>query len=270
MPIDRRVQAIPSSADRPVLRMPAHRIGCAGWSILSRHAALFGEGDSHLARYATRFNAVEINSSFYRPHAATTYARWAGSVPRSFRFSVKLPKAITHDARLRGAGDATSRFANEIAGLGQRLGGVLVQLPPSLAFDARTANAFFAMLRRRIVAPVACEPRHASWFEPRVDVIWMRYDIARVAADPARIPEAAQPGGEGRWAYWRWHGSPHMYYDSYDNERLRSLAAELRDAARPKRVPWCIFDNTTAGHAIANAARLQELLALPSSSTTAR
>ena len=49
--------------------MPAHRIGCAGWSILSRHAALFGEGDSHLARYATRFNAVEINSSFYRPHA---------------------------------------------------------------------------------------------------------------------------------------------------------------------------------------------------------
>ena len=188
MPIDRRVQAIPSSADKPGSRMPAHRIGCAGWSILSRHAALFGEGDSHLARYATRFNAVEINSSFYRPHAATTYARWAASVPRSFRFSVKLPKAVTHDARLRGAGDATSRFADEIAGLGQRLGGVLVQLPPSLAFDARMANAFFAMLRRRIVAPVACEPRHASWFEPRVDVIWMRYDIARVAADPARIP----------------------------------------------------------------------------------
>lgn len=163
-----------------------------------------------------------------------------------------------------------SRFADEIAGLGQRLGGVLVQLPPSLAFDARTANAFFAMLRRRTVAPVACEPRHASWFEPRVDAIWMRYDIARVAADPARIPEAAQPGGEGRWAYWRWHGSPRMYYDSYDDGRLSALAAALRDAARPKHVPWCIFDNTAAGHAIANAARLQELLALPSSSTTAR
>jgi len=247
--------------------MPAHRIGCAGWSILSRHAALFGEGDSHLARYATRFNAVEINSSFYRPHAATTYARWAASVPRSFRFSVKLPKAITHDARLRGAGDATSRFAHEIAGLGQRLGGVLVQLPPSLAFDARTANAFFAMLRRRIVAPVACEPRHASWFEPRIDVLWTRYDIARVAADPARIPEAVQPGGEGRWAYWRWHGAPRMYYDSYDEERLHALAAILRDAMRPKRVPWCIFDNTAAGHAIANAARLQALLALPETST---
>lgn len=266
--IDSRVQAIASTADKPGSGTPVHRIGCAGWSILSRHAALFEAGDSHLARYATRFNVVEINSSFYRPHSATTYARWAASVPRSFRFSVKLPKAITHDARLRGAGDATARFADEIAGLGQRLGGVLVQLPPSLAFDARTANAFFAMLRRRIVAPVACEPRHASWFEPRVDVLWTRYDIARVAADPARIPEASRPGGGGRWAYWRWHGSPRMYYDSYDDERLHVLASELRDAARSKRALWCIFDNTAGGHAIANAARLQALLA--SSSKTPR
>src|SRR5205085_4945044 len=78
---------------------PQFRVGCAGWSILSRHAGLFDAGASHLARYATRFDAVEVNSSFYRPHAQATYARWAASVPRRFRFSVKLPKAITHDAR---------------------------------------------------------------------------------------------------------------------------------------------------------------------------
>jgi uncharacterized protein YecE (DUF72 family) len=269
MPDLRQAIVIPSNTTQP-RKAPAYRIGCAGWSILSRHAALFDAGPSHLARYATRFNAVEINSSFYRPHAEATYARWAASVPRSFRFSVKLPKAITHDARLRGTGDATSRFADEIAGLGTRLGGVLVQLPPSLAYDARLANAFFAMLRRRIAAPVACEPRHPSWFEPRVDILWARYDIARVAADPARIPQAAQAGGTGRWGYWRWHGSPRMYYDSYDDERLRSLAADLRAGSRSSRMAWCIFDNTAGGHAIANAARLQELLAASADAPPAR
>ena len=68
-------------------------IGCAGWSIPGRHAALFGAGDSALARYATRFDVVEVNSSFYRPHQHATWRRWAAAVPRGFRFSVKLPQA---------------------------------------------------------------------------------------------------------------------------------------------------------------------------------
>ena len=241
----------------------AIRIGCAGWSVLSRHRALFGTEGSHLARYATRFDAVEINSSFYRPHAAATYARWAAQVPASFRFSVKLPKAITHESALRGCGPALDRFAGEVAGLGRRLGGVLVQLPPSLAYDARTAGVFFGMLRRRFDAALACEPRHPSWFAPSVDAVWRRHDIARVAADPARVPEAAQAAGHGRWRYWRWHGSPRMYYDAYDDARLRALADAIRAQAGPRRTAWCIFDNTAAGHAIADAARLQALLRLP-------
>src|SRR5687768_14648643 len=122
----------PSANEPTAGARPAIRIGCAGWSIASRQAALFGDGTSHLARYATRFDVVEINSSFHRPHRQQTYARWAESVPRHFRFSVKLPRVITHDARLHGVGDALTRFADEIAGLGAKLGGVLVQLPPSL------------------------------------------------------------------------------------------------------------------------------------------
>lgn len=236
------------------------RIGCAGWSIPSQHAHWFGEGDSHLARYATRFDAVEINSSFYRSHSGKTYSRWASSVPRGFRFSAKVPKTITHDMRLQGSGDALSRFADEVTALGSRLGGVLVQMPPSLPFDARVADRFFSMLRRRLSAGVACEPRHASWFEPRVDALWKRYAISRVAADPARIAGAEEPGGAGRWAYWRWHGSPRMYYDSYDEDRLQSLAQSMLLHSSRARPGWCIFDNTTAGHAIPNAVRLQTLL----------
>ncbi|WP_159015694.1 DUF72 domain-containing protein [Cognatiluteimonas profundi] len=236
------------------------RIGCAGWSILSRHGAHFDAGESHLARYATRFDMVEINSSFYRPHAFATYARWAAAVPPGFRFSVKLPKSITHEARLHAVGGLLSGFAESIAGLGNRLGGVLVQLPPSLAFDARTADTFFAMLRRRISVPVACEPRHASWFEPRVDATWQRHDVSRVAADPAILPQAALPGGKGGWSYWRWHGSPRMYYDAYGPGRLADLASGLIGIASPRRPAWCIFDNTAGGHAIADAVQLQQLV----------
>ena len=78
------------------------RIGCAGWTIPTEHSAVFGGEGTHLQRYASRFSCVEINSSFYRPHRTTTYARWAASVPDNFRFSVKLPKTITHEQRLQG------------------------------------------------------------------------------------------------------------------------------------------------------------------------
>ena len=233
------------------------RVGCAGWSIPSRDAASFGSGASHLQRYATRFDVVEVNSSFYRPHAAGTYARWAAAVPVRFRFSVKLPKAITHDARLQHCGALLDRFAGEVAGLGGKLGCLLVQLPPSLAFDARVANTFFTMLRRRLEVAVACEPRHASWFDPAVSALWQRHAIARVAADPARLPEAALPAGHGPLSYWRLHGSPRMYYDTYDEARLRGMAMNMR--AANGHVVWCIFDNTAAGHALPNALRLQQL-----------
>lgn len=235
--------------------------GCAGWSIPSRHARLFGEGDSQLARYATRFPVVEINSTFYRPHLPATFERWAATVPTGFRFSVKLPRAITHDARLRGVGDALDAFLGQVGHLGDRLGGLLVQLPPSLRYDARTASTFFAMLRRRTDLPVACEPRHASWFEPPADALWARYRVARVAADPARVPAASMPGGDrSQWSYWRWHGSPRIYYSAYGDGALAPLAGALRDAGRPGAPAWCILDNTAAGHAIADAARLQSML----------
>ena len=239
------------------------RIGCAGWAVPAAYAALFGPGDSVLARYATRFNAVEINSSFYRPHQHKTYVRWAGSVPRDFRFSVKMPKAITHENRLQRTGMALDRFVDEIGGLGNKLAGVLVQLPPSLALDARVASTFFAMLRRRLSANIACEPRHASWFTAKGDALWRQFDIARVAADPAIEAAARVPAGAGQWRYWRWHGAPRIYYSAYEEDALRALAAAIRESGANLAFSWVIFDNTALGHAVANAAWLQEYLERP-------
>jgi uncharacterized protein YecE (DUF72 family) len=240
---------------------PAAYIGCAGWSFPSACSALFAASGSVLSRYASRFNAVEINSSFYRPHQRKTYQRWADSVPTEFRFSVKVPKLVTHEQRLQGSGAALDRFVDEVAGLGSKLAGALVQLPPSLAFDARVANRFFAMLRRRFSPSIACEPRHPSWFAAATENFWSRYCIARVGADPALCPDAAQPGGAAVWRYWRWHGSPRMYYSEYSDLALTQLAAGARAAAAAGATAWIIFDNTALGHATANAACLQSLLA---------
>ncbi|MGY8563895.1 DUF72 domain-containing protein [Paracidovorax citrulli] len=240
--------------------MPAARapqIGCAGWSIPTRHADLFGPGESMLARYATRFAVVEINSSFYRAHKPATYERWAASVPAGFRFSVKIPRTISHDSGLVGAGPLLDRFLGEAGALGARLGGLLLQLPPSLELDARRSSSFFRALRRRSTVPLVCEPRHASWFTDAADALLKRYDVSRAGADPARVPAAAHPGGAPSWHYWRWHGTPRVYYSDYDDAALNALAAQVQRVRGPR---WVIFDNTAHGFAVANAARLQEVL----------
>lgn len=212
-----------------------------------------------LARYATRFSVVEINTSFYRPHRRQTYARWAASVPSGFRFSVKMPRTISHELALKAAGPALDALLAQVEGLGSHLGGYLLQLPPSHAFDARTASSFFRLLRRRTQAPCACEPRHNSWFTERADELMRRHAISRVAADPAILTAAAMPGGDPAWRYWRWHGAPRMYYSEYSETALASLAASATRAGGPS-APWIIFDNTAHGFAVPNAARLQEKL----------
>jgi uncharacterized protein YecE (DUF72 family) len=232
------------------------RIGTAGWSVPSRYAAEVPPGGSHLERYAQRLNAVEINSSFYRPHQRKTYERWAGSVPVDFRFAVKVPKAMTHEQRLADCGALLDRFVAEVAGLGDRLGVLLVQLPPKLAFEKRVANRFFRDLRQRIDVAVACEPRHASWFTPEIDNWLAERRVARVAADPAPVTGAGEPGGWSGLVYYRWHGSPRIYYSDYDEVALAALAKRL-DAQRRHGAPtWCILDNTASGAALGNALAL--------------
>jgi uncharacterized protein YecE (DUF72 family) len=145
--------------------------------------------------------------------------------------------------------------------LGSKLGCLLVQLPPSLAFDARVARAFFKGLRKRFDRGVALEPRHASWFENRADRVLNEFEIARVAADPPRVDGGGKPGGWDGLAYFRLHGSPRIYYSSYEDVFLDALAGQLRELRR-RRVPtWCIFDNTTLGAATGNVLSLLERLA---------
>lgn len=239
---------------------PNHlRVGTAGWAIPRAVAESFpGEGAA-LARYSRVFDALEINSSFWRRHKPATWARWAATVPEHFLFSVKLHRAITHERKLLGSRELLDEFFLDVAPLGRKLGPVLVQLPPSLAFEARRARAFFKLLRARHDGDVVCEPRHPAWFEAVAEALLSDFGVARVAADPARVPSAAEPGGSRALAYYRMHGSPRMYSSEYGPARLQELAAKLKQLNGPV---WCMFDNTASGAGAADALFLHRLLSL--------
>jgi len=234
-------------------------VGCAGWSLGREHWPAFSVEGSQLQRYASRLNCVEINSSFYRPHRRQTYERWADGVPEAFRFSVKMPKHITHELRLAGCEAALDKFLAECGGLGERLGCLLVQLPPSLAFDATIAEAFFKILRQRFCGPVVLEPRHESWVI--AERMLMTWQIAQTTVDPSRISNDAAPSGWAGTRYWRLHGSPRIYHSAYDSTYLLDLAQALQSAAAAGAATWCIFDNTASGAALGSALTLATLTA---------
>lgn len=239
----------------------AIRVGTAGWGLPAAVRDAFPPAASNLARYAGRFDAVEINSSFHRPHRRATWERWADSVPPGFRFAVKLPREISHRRRLEDCAEPLARLAGEIAGLGDRRGPLLVQLPPSLAFDAAIADGFFAELAAASPGPAACEPRHPSWFEPAADALLAAHGVARVAADPAAVPAAAEPGGWPGLVYVRLHGFPHVYRSGYDAAARADWAARIVPFAAAAAECWTIFDNTTSGRAAADALAFRAELA---------
>jgi len=237
------------------------RIGTAGWGIPSALAQRFPGAGSHLERYARAMPCVEIDTSFYRPHRRQTYERWAVSTPSAFRFAVKLPRAITHEARLASSESLLEAFLAEAGGLGAKLHVLLIQLPPSLAFEPAVVEAFLAATRRRFPGRLVCEPRERSWFTPEADALLARWQVSRVAADPAPLPEAAAPGGwlgRGALRYFRWHGSPRTYWSRYEAGWLRARLEEMARLPRGAEC-WCILDNTASGAALANALELAEM-----------
>ena len=166
-------------------------------------------------------------------------------------------RGLRPDQRLVAADVLLDVFLDEVRALAERLGPLLVQLPPSLAFDASIASDFFGMLRTQHAGDVACEPRHESWFGDAADALLSAHRVARVGADPARVPRAALAGGWPALTYLRLHGSPRMYYSAYTAAQLADVAQVLRQRTAEGSRCWCIFDNTTLGAATGDALALQ-------------
>lgn len=215
-----------------------------------------------LARYASLLSATEINSTFYRRHRESTFARWRVSVPPPFRFAVKLPRALSHDAELTAPRALLREFLDDIRPLEEKLGVVLVQLAPSHAFDRRRALRFFSTLRALHDGAVVLEPRHSTWFVSAARDLLARAGVAYVVTDPARSSvDALDRIDDDMRAplYVRLHGAPRMYWSPYARAELDALARRI--ARCPSRDVWTIFDNTAAGAACADALTFRAAMA---------
>ncbi|WP_018901419.1 DUF72 domain-containing protein [Rhizobium sp. 2MFCol3.1] len=224
-------------------------IATAGWSIPKNIADRFATGGSSLTRYASVLNGVEINSTFYRRHKRSTFARWADAVPDSFQFAVKMPKDITHAHAMKCVAGAFSTFIEDIEPLGKKRGPLLCQMPPSLAFDAGIESAFQAM-RDCDDGPIVVEARHESWTSADALKLLNTYALDRVFADPSPVWKADE--FETPPKYLRLHGRPKIYYSSYTADEIRSFSDMVASDG------WCVFDNTAAGAAIDNALTVLE------------
>ncbi|TDK31733.1 DUF72 domain-containing protein [Rhizobium deserti] len=225
-------------------------IGTAAWSIPKAVADRFPEQGSGLSRYSAVFKGVEINSTFYRRHRTTTFQRWADSVPDDFRFAVKMPKEITHDRRLKSIEEPFEAFLSDITPLENKLGPLLCQLPPTLAFQGDDAAGALAAMRACHAGPIVMEARHESWSSDDALALLEEFLIDRVLADPSRVWNAQDFRQPPR--YIRLHGSPKVYYSSYNAADIASYLQLLAPDG------WCIFDNTASGAAAENALTMLE------------
>lgn len=220
-------------------------IATAAWSIPKSVAAAFPEEGSGLARYASVFGGVEVNSTFYRRHRTSTFERWAAATPDDFRFAVKIPKEITHQRAMKDIRQPFEVFLQDISALGGKRGPLLCQLPPFLRFDLESFEAAFDTMRSLDRGAIVIEVRHKSWTSEHAIALLERYSIDRVLADPALVWPASDFRQSPR--YVRLHGKPKVYYSSYSDAEISAFSELLGPDS------WCVFDNTASGAAIENA-----------------
>lgn len=238
---------------------PRLHIGTAGWH-LPKDLPARATG-SALERYAEHFNGVEINSTHYKRHMERTLHRWAACVPSDFRFTVKMHRDITHVQRLTQVGPI-QEFLKEVSALGDRLGPVLIQLPPKLEWTDAHGDVLEA-IREVYNGPIVLEPRHPSWSDGRVLRRLQQAHMNVVAADPPLIIPVLKPLGDPALCYFRLHGNPRMYWSAYDEVTLRSVAGQVEGLLEQERRVWVMFDNTASGQAAPNSLLLKKMLGVP-------
>jgi uncharacterized protein YecE (DUF72 family) len=197
--------------------------GTSGYSYKEWKGSFYPEklpASKMLEFYASRFNGVEINNTFYRMPEAKTLERWREETPEGFVFVLKAPQRITHQKKLAGAGDDVAYFLDVARSLGGKLGPVLVQLPPYLRKDVALLSDFLALFPKDV--RVAMEFRHASWDE---DDVRAALRDAGAALCAAQTDESAGPEGlvhsTAPWGYAR------LRKVEYSEDELREWSARI-------------------------------------------
>jgi uncharacterized protein YecE (DUF72 family) len=233
------------------------RIGTSGWTYSHwKHVfyPLACPKSRWLEYYTEHFDTVELNATFYRLPKATTFEGWGRRTPDLFLWAVKASKYITHTKRLREPAEPLERFYSVTSALGEKLGPILFQLPPSLSFDEERFTGFCGCLspsRRH-----ALEVRHPSWISDRLFAILKAHNMAFCISDTAgRYPFHERVTAD--FIYIRLHGSKKLYASDYSEQELQAWAQKIR---KWEKDTYLYFDNDFEGYAVKNAKRMKEIL----------
>lgn len=231
-------------------------IGTSGWSY-DHWKGIFYPEDRPKAKwlefYADHFMSVEVNATFYRSMKPKTFENWREKTPDRFLWAVKASRYITHIRRLKDVREPLERFMASLKLLREKLGPILFQLPPSLAFDAEVFESFCNYLPEEKLYTI--EARHPSWLEEDALSALRRHHIAWCISDtPGRYPYCEAVTSD--FIYIRLHGSRKLYSSEYSEEELRAWAEKIR---RWGKDTYVYFNNDFMGYAPKNAARLKEL-----------
>ena len=234
-------------------------VGCSGWVYKHWRGLLYPEGlpqKRWFERYAEDFDTVEINASFYRVPLASTFEGWRNKAPPGFRYAVKVNRFITHMKKLLDCEQPLKDFIALVRPLGQTLGPLLYQLPPSLHKDLPRLDAFLQRLPDDLEQVV--EFRHKSWYDDDVLALLDRFGIGFVAHDLKGLESPRW--ASGRTAYVRFHGAGGKYWGRYSDEALLGWTDWCLQQARHGRSVWCYFNNDIHGHAIEDARTLKSMV----------
>jgi uncharacterized protein YecE (DUF72 family) len=236
-------------------------IGTSGWTYDAwKHAFYAGlPRGEWLGHYARHFDAVEVNATFYHQLKSATFAHWRAGTPARFRFAIKANRYLTHVKRLDFDARSWRRQRAQGADLAGKLAVVIWQLPQSMKRDVGRLARFARRLDAWAAVRHAIEFRDASWFDAEVARVLAAHRLAVAQSDAADWPMWDAVTTD--LVYVRLHGHASTYRSRYTARELRSWAGRVRRWQSEGRTVHVYFDNTDAGHAVANAARLRELVA---------
>lgn len=218
-----------------------------------------------LSYYSRKFNSVELDTTFYGVPRTSKVAQWAASVPDNFKFCAKLPRQITHEKGLREAQAELDEFVDAMKGLGDKLGVLLIQLPPSFTFaELESLREFLALLPKEV--RFAVEFRHASWLQPQTEELLKLHQICWATTEFPGLPNEVKRTCD--FLYIRWIGQ-HGTYDRHSHERVDKTSSLIwwKDQIQPHldhvSEVYGFFNNDYAGYAVGTCNKFKEILGMP-------
>lgn len=234
-------------------------IGTSGWQYTDWRGVLYPPGlpqRQWLERYVETFSTVESNNAFYRLPSVDQFARWRERTPPGFVMAVKASRFLTHVKRMREPEEPVDRLLRAADGLGDRLGPILLQLPPTQQVDLDRLDRCLRCFPPRV--RVAVEPRHLSWWLPETRALLTERGAALCWSDRLGRPQSPL-WRTADWGYVRFHQGRARPLPSYGETALRSWLGRIEDAWSPEQDVFAYFNNDPGGAAVRNAVRLGEL-----------